>query len=82
MTAANPGTHRADVSDYARTPDAEVERLQSHIEETREDLARTVDQLATSIEAKARPAAAAAIGTVVGLVALALLVKWRRRSQR
>lgn len=64
------------------TPDAEVLRLQAHIEETREDLARTVDQLASNVEAKARPAAMAVGIGVVALVGVVMLVKWRRRSSR
>lgn len=76
MSTSTPGAHRADTT--VPTPDAEVERLQAHIEETREDLARTVDQLTTSIEAKARPAAGVVIGAIVGAVALTFLVRWRR----
>lgn len=70
----------------------DVEAIQADVERTREELADTVDQLAAKLDVKARvrdrvttadgrptPAVLAVAGAVVGLVALALVLKIRRR---
>ena len=70
----------------------DVAAIQADVERTREELAETVDLLAAKLDVKTRvrdqvttadgrptPAVLAVAGVLVGLVALAVVVKIRRR---
>lgn len=83
MTTQPPGgAHRAPTPANNSRGDLGVAQLQDEIERTRADLADTVDQLASKVEAKARPTAMAVGIGVAALVGVVILVKWRRRASR